>query len=121
MEQWFVGMYGLILQHHGPLGVVTSTDSPSPTPRDFSLPVTYPNPASSSSTAQVEFTLERDMPVGVFVYDLLGRRQRVLHEGRLTAGPQRLTLRTAGLPPGLYFVTVSTPEGVRVGKVVVRK
>ncbi len=118
-EQWFIGSYGLILQHRGPLGIVTSTDSPSPAPRDFSLPVTYPNPASSSFPVQVEFTLERDMPVGVFVYDLLGRRQRVLHEGRLLAGPQRFTLGTAGLPPGLYFVAVSTPEGVRVGKVVV--
>ncbi len=118
-EQWFVGLNGLILQHRGPLGVMTSTDPPSPAPRDFSLPVTYPNPASSSSPAQVAFTLERDMPVSVVVYDLLGRRQRILHEGRLTAGPQRFTFGTAGLPPGLYFVTVSTPEGVRVGKVVV--
>ncbi len=118
-EQWFVGIHGIILQHRGPLGIVTSADPSFPSPSDYSLPVTYPNPASSSSPAQVAFTLERDMPVGVFVYDLLGRRQRILHEGRLTVGPQRFTFGTAGLPPGLYFVAVSTPDGVRVGKVVV--
>ncbi len=118
-EQWFVGFYGLILQHRGLLGVLTSHESLPAAPRDLAVPITYPNPVPASGQAQVEFTLARETTVGVYVHDILGRRQRLLHEGRLTSGPHRLSLRPSDLAPGLYFITVSTPEGVKVGKMMV--
>jgi len=42
--------------------------------------------------------------VRVVVYDALGREARVLHDGPLAAGPQRLSVPVASFAAGAYTV-----------------
>ncbi len=67
----------------------------------FALSSAYPNPFATTTT----FTLRivTPQPVRVEVFDLLGRRIAVLHDGLVPAdAPLRLTFDAAGLSAGLY-------------------
>ena len=62
----------------------------------------YPNPASGEAT--VALTLEVASEVRVVVYDVLGRRVALLHDGPLGAGEHALAFESARLPAGVYLV-----------------
>lgn len=90
-----------------PSTVVGVEDRPAATPR-FTLAAPYPNPASSSAT--LRFSLDREEPVSVAVYDVAGRRVATLVDHRrYPAGPAELHLDTRGLVSGVYFVRLQTP------------
>ncbi|MEM1096967.1 MAG: T9SS type A sorting domain-containing protein [Bacteroidota bacterium] len=66
----------------------------------------YPNPTADG--AQLEVVVRNDQAVSAAIYDVLGRAVRTVFDGRIRANtPHKLTLDTAGLPSGLYFVRVS--------------
>ena len=71
----------------------------------------YPNPSRCAST--VTLVLAEAADVAVAVYDVLGRRVAVLHEGRVEAGTSELRFDGSRLPAGPYLVraTVSGPSG----------
>jgi hypothetical protein len=77
-----------------------------------------PNPAATGGATTLHFDQLRTGQVRVWVQDLMGtERAAVLQHTRLTAGPQRLTVSTQALPPGLYVVVVccgSDEEHVRL-------
>ena len=57
-------------------------------PETFRLHGNWPNPFNASTT--IAFDVARTAPVRLVVYDVLGRRVRVLHSGEtLTAGQYR--------------------------------
>ena len=61
---------------------------PQECPRRFGCAGNWPNPFNASTT--IAFDVERTAPVHLVVYDVLGRRVRVLHGGEtLTAGQYR--------------------------------
>ncbi len=73
-----------------------------------------PNPLGSGA-ARFTLAVQREAPVTVAVYDLLGRRVALLHEGPLAAGAAHpFRFETKGLPSGLYFVRA---EGERFSEV----
>jgi hypothetical protein len=78
----------------------------------------YPNPAQGRAALTV--TLPASQQVTAAVYDVLGRRVAVLHDGPLT-GPDahRLTFDTAGLASGVYLVRVTTPDAATTRRVTV--
>jgi len=68
----------------------------------------YPNPLGSSSVT-IPFTLERATDVRLAVYDVTGRRVRVLVERTVAAGEHRQTWdgrddTRSPVPSGVYFV-----------------
>ncbi len=65
-----------------------------------------PNPVAGGA-ATVRLALAAAADVRVEVFDVLGRRVGVLHEGPLGAGPHALPVATAGLPAGAYVVRLS--------------
>lgn len=73
----------------------------SPTPELTSLHL-YPNPAFGS--AVVELQAHRGAQARIDVFDVLGRRVRVLHDGYLSAGAHAFSLDASGLPTGVYFI-----------------
>jgi len=90
----------------------TKTSSePTVVPGAFTLEALYPNPLRSGS-AQVEFTMEQVLPVELIIYDSLGREVRASTLGVRPEGSHTVTLGVDGLPSGLYFVRVVTPEGL---------
>lgn len=76
-----------------------------------------PNPARTEATFPV------DVPDGlasldVSLYDVLGRRVR--HQTtRVQPGPNRVTVRVADLPPGVYLYRLKGAERLATGKLVV--
>ncbi|MDX1420365.1 MAG: T9SS type A sorting domain-containing protein, partial [Rubricoccaceae bacterium] len=69
-----------------------------------------PNPSRGGATATV--TLAAASEATVSVYDVLGRRVAVLHEGPLRMGPHAFGLDAHALPPGVYVVRASTASSV---------
>lgn len=85
------------------------------------LPVA-PNPATDVTRVSLEVGVGQDVRLEVF--DLAGRRIRILHEGRLAAGDHgfvwdhRDEARRA-VGPGTYFLRATHPDGVRSQRIVV--
>ena len=70
-------------------------------PTGFSLAQNYPNPFNPST--EIAFELPYAAKVKLEVFDLRGRRVRVLVYGRLTAGRHRTNFEAGNLPAGVYF------------------
>lgn len=75
---------------------------PSASADGFALAPFYPNPTWAHSTVRLD--LPTAQAVRVAVFDVLGRRVAVLHDGPLGAGMHRLRLDAAALPAGVYVV-----------------
>ncbi|MDX1421331.1 MAG: T9SS type A sorting domain-containing protein, partial [Rubricoccaceae bacterium] len=76
-----------------------------------------PNP--SRGAAAVSLTLSEAADAEVAVYDVLGRRVVVLHEGTLAAGRHAFGLGGARLGPGVYVVRVTTGSAAAAATVTV--
>lgn len=79
----------------------------------------YPNP--SWGVASVELTMEEAADASVAVFDVLGRRVAVLHDGPLGAGAHRLRLDAAVLPAGVYVVRATAGNERTTRKLVVAR
>lgn len=89
---------------------IAVSDAPAPSVLSgFSLSAPHPNPASGRSTLTLRIEQDRERVVAE-VYDVLGRRISVLHDGPLTPGEHRLTLDATDLPSGTYVVRVAGGE-----------
>ena len=76
-----------------------------------------PNPFHDLLTVQFEFA--KPLPVTLALTDALGRLVSTPCSQRsFEAGQQSLDLELGQLSPGLYYLTLSTPEGRWVQKVV---
>ena len=90
------------------IGAATSAES-SAVPTGASLLLqAYPNPSAASSV--LRFRLERAGRVTVAVYDVLGRRVRLVTEAERGAGWHEVALDTSTLAPGIYLADVRTAE-----------
>ncbi|MDX1421352.1 MAG: M36 family metallopeptidase, partial [Rubricoccaceae bacterium] len=75
-------------------------------PAAFRLSAAAPNPFAERAALTLE--VARTQPVRVGLYDALGRRVALLHDGELAGGvAHRLSVEAAGLASGTYFVRVS--------------
>lgn len=70
-------------------------------PVEFAIVGNYPNPFNPST--KVQFTMPEGGEVKLNVYDILGRRVRVVQAGYLTAGVRQMEFSAAGLSSGVYF------------------
>jgi hypothetical protein len=79
----------------------------------YALSAAYPNPFSERAT--VEFAARADgEDVTVALYNTLGQRVRVLHDGPIPGSEtQTLTLEAGSLSSGTYFVRLVGEEGTR--------
>jgi hypothetical protein len=84
----------------------------------------YPNPFNPVTV--IGYQLSEDGPVGIAVFDLMGRKVKSLHEGSQTAGSYQAYwngLNDAGerVPSGCYFIRMETGSISRVQKVMLMK
>jgi hypothetical protein len=95
----------------------TTTDKPL----TFALQQNYPNPLRSGEQTVVHFSIDRDVPLRLDVYDLLGRRVATLTEGMRLAGEYSVTWvgtddKGMRLPSGVYMYRLEAD-----GKVLTRR
>jgi hypothetical protein len=84
----------------------TDGEDGAPPPSSPVLTAAHPNPFAASTSFAL--TVPESGPTRVEVFDVLGRRVAVLHDGPLAAGPEhRFTFHAATLPSGLYVVRAS--------------
>ena len=62
-----------------------------------------------------------DGDAAVEVFDVLGRRVAVAHEGPLSAGWTDVSLRTESLPSGVYVVRLTSGRTMRTQTLVVTR
>jgi hypothetical protein len=76
------------------------TDADTPPPAT-ALAQNYPNPFNPSTV--IRFSLDREGPVDLCVYDVAGREVNRLVQRRMEAGLHTVTWRPVHLPSGLYL------------------
>ena len=75
-------------------------------------------PAPFVNRARLRFALATAASVSLTLHDIEGRVVRVLARGAFVAGRHDVILDAASLAPGIYFVSLATPRGAAVRKVV---
>ena len=86
--------------------VSVANESPERIPSDFYLAQNYPNPVLSKTTIPYELPATSD--VTIEVWDLLGRRVRLLYSGIQQAGKHEVEFSAGDLPNGFYLYRLST-------------
>jgi probable HAF family extracellular repeat protein len=96
-------------------GVIVATEPSSPERGALALAVA-PNPVRTP--AAVRLTLARAQTVRAAVYDLLGRRVALLHDGILSAGTHALRLDASTFVPGVYVVRATGVDGATATRTI---
>jgi aminopeptidase N len=78
----------------------------------------YPNPCGGQTT--ISYQLTNGGETELALYDLTGKRVRLLHEGWQSNGSHTLTVDTQHLNPGIYFYSLNTAGETATGKLVVQ-
>ena len=75
-------------------------------PDAYRITSAYPNPFNPQT--QFTLTVTEEQHVRVEVYNLLGRRVKVLHDGRLAAEQTHtFTFEASNIPSGIYLIRVT--------------
>jgi hypothetical protein len=101
-------------------GAVTSVETGGvDVPRQVELYGNYPNPFNP--VTQIQFALPVEMPVRLEVFDMLGRRVAVLHDGLLRAGTHTMAFQAGNLGSGVYVYRLEAGGSVITRKMTLMK
>lgn len=88
-------------------------------PEHFFLAQNYPNPFNPQT--ELRFGLAKAGHVTLRVFDTLGREVAKLVDGERSPGSYGVTFDGSQFATGLYFYTISTPEGTDTRKMMLMK
>lgn len=88
-------------------------------PFGFKLYPAYPNPFNPTTT--IAYSVPTRTNIRITVYDILGRRVRVLKEGAEVPGQHQVLFDSTGLASGTYILLFETPAKVFTSKVMLIK
>jgi photosystem II stability/assembly factor-like uncharacterized protein len=117
LHGWAVGYNGAIYKYNSNLIGIKN--------RETNLPLTvnlfqnYPNPFNPATT--IAFDLSLPANVRIILYDILGRRVRVLYEGFKSAGMNKIVFDAGDLSSGVYFYELEAGIISRTKKMVILK
>lgn len=87
-------------------------------PVPFYLAAPAPNPASGS--VRLSYSIDSEGLVEMAMYDVAGRKVAdVLRRTNAVPGPGSVSFDTSRLPSGVYFVRLTSPQGIVARKLVV--
>ena len=103
---WAVTSDGEVLKY-----TPTPDQNNGETPVAYLLSQNYPNPFNSSTT--IRFELPEESLIELTVFDILGRRVRMVEGGKFPAATNEIHFDASGLASGVYFyrLTASGPDG----------
>lgn len=96
--------------------IVIVADDGAPTAGTAALALTGAHPFRDA--ARLELRTPRATEARVELFDALGRRLTVLHDGPVAAGPLALRVDGAALPPGVYVVSARVGREVLTQRIV---
>lgn len=104
--------------------LLTDVEEVPSTPQEFSLAQNYPNPFNGSTS--IRFSLKEAGDASLSVFDLLGRRVRVLQSGMLVPGEYTFTWdgtdeSGADVTSGVYFYRLQNAEQILTKRMVMLK
>jgi hypothetical protein len=104
--------------------VVTAVDEVPEVALEFGMSQNYPNPFNAQTT--IHFSLTAPGEVTLSIFDLLGRRIRLLQSGSLNAGMHGIIWDGANesgnvVASGIYFYRLESPEGARTMRMLLLK
>ncbi len=99
--------------------VMTAIEEGGEKPSEFSLSQNYPNPFNAVTT--LSYMLPQSGSITISIYNLLGQRVAILHEGILQAGRYTTTWDATGFPTGVYFARLEAGEHSESIKMVLLK
>ncbi len=80
----------------------------------------YPNPFSQQTT--IEFDLPKDVPVTLFVSDMMGKRVAVILDAEQRhSGAHQVTFDGSAYPAGMYYYTIQAGEYTVTKKMILSK
>ena len=97
--------------------LATATEDQAPIPDAFEVLSPYPNPFSDQTVFEIRAPANAGF-ARMSVYNLLGQRVALPFEGRLNPGVNRIVLRAATLPAGLYLYRLEGDQVSHAGKVM---
>ena len=89
------------------------------TPSMFELEAAYPNPFNPSTTMNLHVPVESHVVVNI--YNIMGQKVDVLHDGLMSAGHSQLTWNASDLPSGMYIVSANANGYVSSQKIMLLK
>jgi predicted outer membrane repeat protein len=100
-------------EHHDPSTFVEDT---APLPSTIELLQNYPNPFNPSTI--ITYSLPERTHIDLAVFDMLGRKVKVLVEGEQAAGRYEAYFDAGDLSSGIYLYRLYTGSEVRSGKMM---
>jgi uncharacterized delta-60 repeat protein len=113
-----------ILKSSGMMGIhqINFVDNPLPVfPVSITAPLewnVFPNPLSANSIIQL--TLAKSFHVKIELFDLQGRKIKMISEGDFEAGDHQITFQKENLNSGIYFLQLRSNNGIATLKLVVQ-
>ena len=113
------GRYRYQVTYDGPSAryLAASIEALVPAPERFAVLSNYPNPFTGRT--QLVLDLPEQQRVTLEVYDVLGRRLRLVYDGTLPAGRHELPVEATGWAPGIYFARLTTANAAQSHRMVV--
>ncbi len=99
--------------------VAVADGDPPLLPTRFAVESAYPNPFNNVTT--IRYTLPRDAPIALVVYNVQGREVATLVDGPMQAGRHELQWRADTHSSGVYFLRLTAPGTTRIMKLVLMK
>ena len=106
---WDIGAYEMVF---GP----ASNGGSTVIPEEFYLSQNYPNPFNPSTQILVNLPIGQEIKLSV--YNMLGELVSELANGEYTAGTHKFEFAASGLPTGIYFYRIESPEFSATKKMV---
>lgn len=78
----------------------------------------YPNPVDELAT--VEFTIQEQEEVSVYIYNAIGERVLQTETAQYSSGSHQIRLNTGDLDSGIYFIQLETTNESTIQKIVVK-
>ena len=115
---WFVGGLGMIMKTTNG-GTVFANNNSLVVPDGYELFQNYPNPFNPSTT--IEYSISKESPVSIIVYDITGREVATLVNEVKRAGYYTVQFNASRLSSGIYFYRITAGDFISTRKMILLK